>query len=84
GPPVPKTGALPGCATSRTIFFSGFFLGPSRPCGGMRYRAALHPELFLFRFLLGPSRPSAGCTTSHIFSFGTPIVLKGRKYTFLF
>ncbi len=55
GPPAPKAGALPDCATSRTCYFRmryipkfgwtpGFEPGTLPILIGMRYRTALHPE----------------------------------------
>src|SRR6187431_2117272 len=82
GPPAPKAGALPGCATSRKnylfvllqdLFGPGTLPPLAQERGGMRYRAALHPEKIIFSFffknswVLGPSRRSlksvAGCAT---------------------
>jgi hypothetical protein len=45
GPPAPKAGALPDCATSRNQDSN---LGPPAP----NYRTALHPELVITSLLV--------------------------------
>jgi hypothetical protein len=44
GPPAPKAGALPDCATSRNFFAFTASDAPPDSKVGMRYRTALHPE----------------------------------------
>ena len=62
-PPVPKTGALPGCATPRLCFAKGLSERKKsrgdriRTCDHLfpkqeRYRAALHPAYSSLRYLL--------------------------------
>ena len=64
GPPVPKTGALPGCATSRTKIFTGRSLS--------RSTAGLHPELLIFTKALLRNALRSACGEGGIRTLVTP------------